>query len=190
MSREPQITCWGSTSSFHKMQENTRSTSTLELVVNEQQLQNMSQVDVSWELLLIDLRLGFVFQDSVRVTQFYTWLPTKLNRIGTSTTSLAGASQRISSLDEQPGFSFKHIRKWPSRVRQSFGVKYDEAKAKSESKTELAFHLIQAFSELAIWLLCFLCTIIIPIILLFIGLFNIDNCQAKPCEWNLRRLCS
>lgn len=78
------------------------------------------------------------------------------------------------------GFTFGQMKKWPSRFKESYNAKIDEAKQKSETKTEFIFKVIQAFSSIAIWILCFLCTITVPVILFFIGLLNLDNCQDRP----------
>lgn len=123
------------------MDDGSRANSTLELVVNERQLQNMSQIDLS----------------------------------------RAGDNQASQSTNQhQSQSSFLNVKEWPKRLKESISSKIDEAKAKSTNKTEFILKLIQAFSGTAIWFLCFICTIIMPIILLFVGLFSLDNCQDKP----------
>lgn len=56
----------------------------------------------------------------------------------------------------------------------------DEAKSKSETRTEYTFEVIKAFSGIIIWALCLICTIIVPVLLFLIGLFNLDNCPDRP----------
>lgn len=77
-------------------------------------------------------------------------------------------------------FSLRGIKEWPARIRDGFNAKLDEAKSKSETGTEYAFEIVKVFSGIIIWALCLFCTIIVPIILFFLGLFNLDNCQDRP----------
>lgn len=81
-------------------------------------------------------------------------------------------------------FSLEGLKGWPNRFRQGFNAKMDEAKAKSETKTEFVFEVLHAFSGVVIWILCFICTIIVPVILFFIGLANLDNCPDRPREFH------
>lgn len=133
------------------MQES-RQGSTLELVVNEQQMQNMSQVDLSRP------------EENQNQNQNQNQ-----NR-----------NQAASNTSGQQQSSFFNFEEWPSRVKESFSAKIDEAKSESTSSTQFILKLIQLFSGTAIWMLCFFCTIILPVFLLLVGLLNLDNCQDKP----------
>lgn len=117
--------------------QDSRANSTLELVVNEQQMQGMSRTDLR-----------------------------------------SGAS--INSLNGQTGFRFEDLKQWPSRVRESFGNKVDEAKAKSDTKCGFFIEVIRVFSGTIIWSACFLFTIIMPIVLFILGLVNLDDCTDRP----------
>jgi hypothetical protein len=124
------------------------SSSTLELVVNEQQMQNMSQIDLS------------------RISDHQP-RQNNLQQDGQATSS--GNS-----------FGLNELKQWPIRFRDNLNEKLDEAKAKSETRTQYCMEIIQAFSGLIIWFLCFIFTIIIPVILFFIGLTNLDACPDLP----------
>lgn len=78
--------------------------------------------------------------------------------------------------------SFETIRRWPGQLRHSLGAKLDEAKAKSDSRAQFALELVRAFSGLAVWLVCFLGTIVVPLVLLLVGLLNLDECEVSPGE--------
>lgn len=120
--------------------------STLELVVNEQQMQNMSQIDLS------------------RATDNQA-----------RTTGLQQDGQAI-----RGGFGLDELKQWPGRFRDNLNAKLDEAKAKSETRTQYLVEVVQAFSGIIVWILCFIFTIIVPVILFFIGLVNLDACPSLP----------
>lgn len=80
-------------------------------------------------------------------------------------------------------FGFDELKSWPSRFRDNFILKLDEAKARSETRTDYVIEVIQAFSGIVIWVLCFTCTIIVPIVLFFLALANLDNCNDRPCKY-------
>lgn len=131
------------------------SASTLELVVNEQQMHNMSQIDLS--------------------------RPTD-NQIPRISIQQEANGQAAHQDTETPsgGFNFREFREWPAKICNSFSAKLDDAKANSETKTQFCLEVSQAFSGIFVWVLCFVFTIIIPVVLFFLGLTNLDQCPALP----------
>lgn len=77
-------------------------------------------------------------------------------------------------------FSLSDLKEWPARFRDNLCAKLDEAKTGSETRTQYFMEIVQAFSGILSWILCFVFTIIVPVILLFVGLVNLDSCPALP----------
>lgn len=79
-------------------------------------------------------------------------------------------------------FDFGEVKMWPTRLREGLTEKLDSAKAKSDTKLGLVCEIMQSFSGIFLWILCFLSTIIVPVILFFLGLSNLDDCTERPCK--------
>lgn len=212
------------------MQPASNSGSTLELVVNEQQMQNMSQIDVSYHASkpasqpasqLVGCKFPSLFlglpgptlsrrpkwawppelrsanrspgRYSISTAQPLKLRPSPAEGNEQTTAKLnhylaqaAAGQQQQRQQQQQRGqasmFSLEELRSWPARLRENFHSKLDSAKAKSETRTEYAIEIVRTFSGIVVWVLCFLCTIVLPIILLLIGLVNLDDCSDRPCE--------
>lgn len=80
--------------------------------------------------------------------------------------------------------SLENIKSLPSRVKSNLSAKIDDAKSESQSTAGLCLKLACSFSGYLAWTLCFVCTVIVPAILLVLGLINLDDCADRPCEYS------
>ena len=81
-------------------------------------------------------------------------------------------------------FKFEELKTWPARFRASFGAKLEEAKTRSETRFDYVLEVSKAFYGVFKWILCFILTIILPLLLFFIALFHLDDCYDRPCKYH------
>lgn len=68
---------------------------------------------------------------------------------------------------------------WPRRFYSALCARLEDAKLKSDSQCDYILKVVHEISSILVWLLCFISTVIIPVVFFFLGLFSIDKCQDR-----------
>lgn len=149
-----------------------RTTSTLDLVVNEQQRTNMSQINVS-----NGTNRTYRLHPHIQLTT------KQINPIQCQKLNDPQLDHRApGQIGGEPNNLMTRLRAWPMRMRAAFQGKLDETRAKSDSTLDFCLKLGHEFAIIFAWSFCFMATVLAPVVFLLSGLLAMGACAASPGE--------